>query len=180
MDFPPLVRGCLSAWGVKPDDLPAYVVIPDPRGVPAGGSINWTNGFLPAQHQGVSVKSSGTPIQDIFPAKMLPADTETASRTLLAELNQRHLAERGESDMLTARIRSYQLSDRMQSVVPQVTNLATETESTHALYGTENDATKDFGRSCLMARRLLERGVRYVQLFSRRRFRPATNQLGRS
>jgi hypothetical protein len=160
-----------GAWlsygmGCETDDLPAYVVIPDPRGVPAGGSINWTNGFLPAQFQGVTMNSSGVPIQDLFPARELAADTETASRHLLAELNRRHLEERGQSDVLAARIRSYQLSERMQAVVPQVADLKDETATTHDMYGTGEEQTQDFGRSCLLARRLLERGVRFVQMFS--------------
>ena len=152
--------------GSETDDLPAYVVIPDPRGVPAGGSINWTNGFLPAQFQGVTMNSSGVPIQNLFPARELAADTETASRHLLAELNQKHLAERGESDVLAARIRSYHLSERMQAVVPQVADLNGETAVTHGMYGIAEEQTQDFGRSCLLARRLLERGVRFVQMFS--------------
>jgi hypothetical protein len=160
-----------GAWlsygmGCETDDLPAYVVIPDPRGVPAGGSINWTNGFLPAQFQGVTMSSSGVPIQDLFPARELAANTETASRHLLAQLNQRHLAARVHSDALAARIRSYQLSERMQAVVPQVADLKGETSDTHCMYGTGNEQTQDFGRSCLLARRLLERGVRFVQMFS--------------
>ncbi len=160
-----------GAWlsygmGCETDDLPAYVVIPDRRGVPAGGSINWTNGFLPAQHQGVIVNSSGVPIQDLYPARELASGTEAACRELLAELNQNHLAQRGASDLLEARIRSYDLSLRMQAVVPQVTNLQAETKATHEMYGTEEGQTQDFGRSCLLARRLLEHGVRFVQLFS--------------
>ena len=160
-----------GAWlsygmGCETDDLPAYVVIPDPRGVPAGGSINWTNGFLPAQFQGVTMNSSGVPIQDLFPARELAANTETASRHLLAELNRRHLAQRGQSDALAARIRSYQLSERMQAVVPQVADLKDESAATHGMYGTGEEQTQDFGRSCLLARRLLERGVRFVQMFS--------------
>jgi len=163
----PTVGAWLSfGMGSESDDLPSYVVIPDPRGVPAGGSINWSNGFLPAQHQGVTVKSSGTPIRDIFPDRKLNAKTEAATRNLLAALNRRHLEERGQNDLLSARIRSYELSTRMQTVVPEVTNLATETEATHRLYGTGGEETKDFGRGCLLARRMLERGVRFVQLFS--------------
>jgi hypothetical protein len=160
-----------GAWlsygmGCETDELPAYVVIPDPRGLPAGGSINWTNGFLPALYQGVTVASSGTPIRDLFPAKKLSRESEQASRKLLASLNDRHLAARGESDILAARIRSYQLAERMQNVVPQIANLETETQAVHEMYGTSAEPTRDFGRSCLLARRLLERGVRFVQLFS--------------
>jgi len=160
-----------GAWlsygmGCETDDLPPYVVIPDPRGYPAGGSINWTNGFLPAQHQGVTVQSSGTPIKDLFPAQKLSRDSEDASRRLLVELNRRHLDDRGHSDVLQARIRSYQLAERMQAVVPRGTELESETRATQAMYGAVSEPTRDFGRSCLLARRLLESGVRFVQLFS--------------
>jgi hypothetical protein len=161
----------LGAWlafglGSESENLPAYVVIPDVRGVPAGGSINWTNGFLPAQHQGVVIRSKGTPIDDLYPAQPKTAEAERASRKLLGELNQMHLAERGTSDLLSARMRAYQLAARMQLAVPEATNLDAETESTHRLYGLDREQTADFGRSCLLARRLLERGVRFVQLFS--------------
>jgi len=160
-----------GAWlsfgmGCETDELPAYVVIPDTRGVPAGGSINWSNGFLPAQYQGVAVRSSGTPIKDLFPARELDPATERASRKLLADLNRRHLNERGESDALTARIRSYALAERMQAVIPEIANLDTETAVVHQMYGLDAKPTADFGRSCLLARRLLERGVRFVQMFS--------------
>jgi membrane-anchored protein YejM (alkaline phosphatase superfamily) len=101
-----------------------------------------------------------------FQSEQIPASTEGASRSLLARMNATHLRERGESDLLEARIRSYQLADRMQRVVPQVTNLESEPKSIHALYGTEQESTRDFGRSCLLARRLLEHGVRFIQLFS--------------
>jgi hypothetical protein len=161
----------LGAWlsyglGSETDDLPAYVVIPDTRGLPAGGSINWTNGFLPARHQGVTIRSRGTAIDDLFPARAIPADKENASRELLRTLNQRHLQQRGRSDILSARIRSYRLAAKMQLAVPEVTNLDAETKATHVQYGLDNPQTADFGRGCLLARRLLERGVRFVQLFS--------------
>ncbi len=163
----PTVGAWLSfGMGCETDELPAYVVIPDARGVPAGGSISWANGFLPAQHQGVKVQSSGTPIQDIFPAEKLNAQSESASRKLLASLNRRHLQSVGDNDLLEARIRSYALAERMQSVVPRVTDLTRETAQTHQAYGTSGAETQDFGRSCLMARRMLEHGVRYVQMFS--------------
>lgn len=160
-----------GAWmsygmGAETDSLPAYVVIPDQRGLPAGGSINWSNGFLPAQHQGVVIRSQGTPIDDLFPARPISSKTESASHKLLAELNATHLNRRGAEDALSARIQSYELAARMQLAVPEVTNLDGETEATHELYGTTEKRTQDFGRSCLMARRLLEKGVRFVQLYS--------------
>jgi len=161
----------LGAWlsyglGSETDNLPTFVVIPDPRGLPAGGSINWTNGFLPARHQGVMIRSRGTPIDDLFPARAIPADTERHSRALLQMLNRRHEQARGGDDVLAARIRSYELAARMQLAVPEATDLDGETAETHRLYGLGGKQTDDFGRACLLARRLLERGVRFVQLFS--------------
>ena len=152
--------------GAETDSLPAFVVIPDQRGIPAGGSINWSNGFLPAQHQGVVIRSQGTAIDDLFPEREIAANTEKASRTLLNQLNQQHLEQRGAEDALSARIKSYELAARMQLAVPEVTNLDSETAATHEQYGTNGEETRDFGRSCLLARRLLEQGVRFVQLFS--------------
>lgn len=160
----------VGAWtsyglGCETDDLPTYVVIPDPRGLPAGGSINWTNGFLSARHQGVTIRGKGTPIDDIFPAHSIPAGQEAATSDLLRLLNTRHQAQRGD-DVLTARIRSYELAAKMQRAVPATADLSQETRETHALYGLDGTATDDFGRACLLTRRLFEAGVRFVQLFS--------------
>ena len=161
----------MGAWlsyglGAETDELPAYVVIPDTRGVPAGGSINWTNGFLPARHQGVVMRSQGTPIDDLMPAVPVASATEQASRDLLTTLNRQHLDRRGTGDALSARIRSYELAAKMQLAVPEVADLAAETQATQSLYGLDDAETVEFGRGCLLARRLIERGVRFVQLFS--------------
>lgn len=165
--FPVLGSWMSYGLGSDADDLPAFVVIPDTRGVPAGGSINWSNGFLPARHQGVTMRSRGTTIDDLFPAESIPPATEKASRRLLATMNERHLQRRGTNDALSARIRSYELAARMQLAVPEVSDLDNgETQATHALYGMDREESADFGRSCLLARRLLEKGVRFVQLFS--------------
>ena len=160
-----------GAWlsygmGSETDELPSYIVIPDSRGVPAGGSINWSNGFLSARHQGVVLRGTGQPLDELFPAEPIRRDTELASRELLAGLNQRHLQKRGNSDALLARMRSYELAARMQSAVPVVADLDRETALTQRQYGLTAKSTADFGRSCLLARRLVERGVRFVQLFS--------------
>lgn len=162
------VAGAWVSYGLgsATDDLPAYLVIPDGRGVPAGGSINWTSGFLPAQYQGVVIRSQGEAMDDLQPASPIAARTEVASRKFLAQLNARHLASRSEDHNLFARMRSYELAAKMQLAVPEVANLDAETATTHALYGIDQPETADFGRSCLLARRLVERGVRYVQLFS--------------
>ena len=161
------VFGSWASYGLgsESQDLPAFVVIPDPRGVLAGGSINWTNGFLPAQHQGVIIRSQGTPIDDLFPTPAPTLARESDTRQLLATLNERHRQSRGDDD-LAARMRSYELAARMQRVVPEVTNLAQESAETHKLYGIDEAATADFGRACLLSRRMLESGVRFIQLFS--------------
>ncbi|MSU80576.1 MAG: DUF1501 domain-containing protein [Gemmataceae bacterium] len=161
----------LGAWlsyglGNESENLPAFVVIPDPRGQPAGGSINWSNGFLPARHQGVMMRSQGTPIDDLFPARQLPAETDLATRDLIETLNRQHQMQRPGDDALAARIRSYELAARMQLAVPEVANLREESLATHALYGIDRPESADFGGACLLARRLLERGVRFVQMFS--------------
>lgn len=160
----------LGAWlsyglGCEVDNLPAFVVIPDVREYPAGGAINWSNGFLPARHQGVVIRSKGAPIDDLFPAQAIAADADRATRDLLDSMNRQHLQERG-GDALAARIRSYELAAKMQRAVPEVAALDTEPAETRTLYGLDRPETEDFGRGCLLARRLLERGVRFVQLFS--------------
>ena len=164
--FPALGSWLSYGLGSETDELPSFVVIPDARGVPAGGTINWTNGFLPARHQGVAFRSEGPAINDLAPAKAIDAGSERAARQLLSAMNARHLAARGADDMLAARLRSYELAAKMQLAVPLVTALDGETAATHALYGLDRPESADFGRGCLLARRLLERGVRFVQLFS--------------
>jgi hypothetical protein len=161
----------MGAWlsyglGSEADDLPAFVVIPDARELPAGGSINWSNGFLPARHQGVVIRPRGEPIDDLFPSRPLADGAEPAARELVTEMNRRHFAAHADDEVLAARIRGYELAARMQVSVPGVVDLAGEPAETIALYGAERSETRDFGRACLIARRLLERGVRFVQLFS--------------
>ena len=164
--FPVLGSWLSYGLGVETDRLPGYIVIPDSRGVPAGGSINWTNGFLPARHQGVTIRAHGTPIDDLFPAPAISANSERASRALLEVLNRKHLALRASEDVLQARIRSYELAAKMQLAVPQAVELGNESAHTWALYGLDDKETAEFGSSCLMARRLLEEGVRFIQIFS--------------
>lgn len=161
----------LGAWlsfglGSEADNLPAFVVVPDAREYPAGGAINWSNGFLSARHQGVVFRGKGAPLDDLTPARPLPAGSERATRDLLETMNRRHLEERGPSDPLAARIHSYELAAKMQLAVPEAAALERETAATQSMYGLDRPETSDFGRGCLLARRLLERGVRFVQLFS--------------
>ncbi len=172
------VLGAWLSWGLgsETDNLPTHVVIPDPRGLPAGGSINWSNGFLPSEHQGVPLRARGNPLDDLFPSRTISSTTETDTRRLLSSLNTRHLEQRGGDDALLGRIRSYELAARMQLAVPAVTSLDSETQATRRLYGLDQQPTADFGRACLLSRRLLEQGVRFVQLFSGGAFgRPRQN-----
>jgi len=166
MGFPVMGAWLSYALGSETDNLPTFVVLADARGVPTGSANNWTNAFLPARHQGILFRTPGSPISDLFSATALKEETRLARYELLAEMNQRHLAEHGTSDPLVSRMRSYELAARMQLAVPDATDLAQESQETCALYGFHQQECRDFARSCLLARRLLERGVRFVQLWS--------------
>jgi hypothetical protein len=163
--FPTLGSWLSYGMGNETDELPSYVVLPDTRGQPAGGTSNWSQGFLPAQHQGVQFQSKGVVINDLMPAREMSTDLEKDSRRLHALLNQTHFEQHGD-DELVGRIRAYELAANMQLAVPHVTDLSGETAATQSLYGLDREGTRDFGRSCLLARRLIEQGVRFVQLFS--------------
>ncbi len=152
--------------GCEADDLPAYVVLPDPRGQPNTGAATWGSAFLPAEHQGVVFRPDGVPVRDLFPAKPVPPATEADSRELLKLMNESHQQAAGDDGLLAARVRSYELAAKMQLTVPAVADLTKETKETHSLYGLDKPETAAFGRNCLLARRLLEKGVRFVQLFS--------------
>lgn len=165
--FPVMGSWISYGLGTETEDLPAYVVLPDARGYPAGGTINWSNGFLPSTHQGVAFDTnSSIPIPDLLPPEGFSLKTDEASRSLLASLNVRDLEEHGLEDAMRARIRSHELAARMQLSVPGVADLDEEQPSIRALYGLDQEPTRDFARSCLLGRRLLEKGVRFVQLIS--------------
>ncbi|MGC4042375.1 MAG: DUF1501 domain-containing protein [Armatimonas sp.] len=161
---------CLGAWlsyglGSLNENLPSFVVLPDPRGLPAGGPINWTSGFLPASHQGVAFQTKGDLIPELFPADP-EAQKKLAGRlAFLQKLNREDEAAHPGDSTLSARIRSYELAARMQVSIPEAAGIEKESEATKALYGLDRETTAGFGRNCLLARRLVERGVRFVQLF---------------
>ena len=156
------VMGSWVSYGLGniTDDLPTYVVLPDARGLPASSTSNWTNGFLPAVHQGVPFRTSGEGdvISNLFPAREIDARVEHESRALLEKFNRIHMGANGAEDAFSARIASYELAARMQLTVPEVTSISGESAATKELYGLSGEDTRDFGRSCLLARRLLERG----------------------
>ena len=164
--FPVMGSWVSYGLGSETDNLPTYVVMPDARGYPAGGTINWSNGFLPSAHQGVAFGNGDAIIPDLQPAQPIAADTEAASRQLLEALNRSDQATFGAEDALVARMKSHELAARMQLAIPEVADLNRETAATRENYGLNKNETKDFGRNCLMTRRLLEKGVRFVQLIS--------------
>src|SRR5579863_3642216 len=166
---------CLGAWityglGRLTDDLPAFVVLPDPRGLPYNQAGNFSSGFLPVAHQGTVIRPTApVPIADLFPPKNAPfitAQSEADGLGLLELLNRDHLRENAGDTRLEARIASYELAARMQLSAPDALDLARESAATHALYGTGEKQCADFARNCLTARRMIERGVRMVQVWS--------------
>jgi hypothetical protein len=168
----PLIgRPSLGSWvtyglGSENQDLPGYVVLLDKRGGPIGGQPNWSSGFIPASHQGTLFRPSGTPILDLTPPEGVTRQWQRGQLDLLAELNQQHAADRPGARELAARAASYELAFRMQAEAPEAVDLSQESSSTLDEYGVEREPTAEFGRNCLIARRLVERGVRFVQLYS--------------
>ena len=164
--FPSLGSWLSYGLGSETETLPVYVVLSDQRGGPSGGATNWSNAFLPGYSQGVELRGGNQPVRDLFPALELAAGADKATWEFVSAINQDHAARVGEDPVLSARIRSYQLAAQMQLSVPEVSDLSAETQTTHDTYGVNNENTADMGRRCLLARRLVERGVRFVQLYS--------------
>ncbi len=155
------------ALGSECDNLPAFVAIPDPRGVPQAGPSNWSSGFLPAVFQGTAFNSD-QPIGNLATPPQITGAAERSTRDFLKLLNEKHLQRNPGASELSARIASYELAARLQLSAPEVSDLSRESAATHASYGTgdPNKTKAAFARNCLLARRLLERGVRFVQLFN--------------
>jgi hypothetical protein len=165
----------MGAWisyglGSLTANLPTFVVLPDARGFAPNGPANWGAGFLPAAHQGTMIRvGKPNPIFDLFPpaaTDYITPDAERATASLLREINQEHARLRPGDSRLDARIASYEMAARLQTSAPEVLDLSGESDATKTLYGLDRPQTEEFGRRCLMARRLLERGVRFVQVWS--------------
>jgi hypothetical protein len=161
----------LGAWlsyglGTTNDNLPSFVVMTDPRGGPIGSASNWSAGFMPAAYQGTLFRSQGTPLLDLATPGGVSNRTQRESLDLLARLNHEHLQARPGDSELAARIQSYELAYRMQTSAAEVVDVDKEDAKTRQLYGLDNKLTANFGRKCLITRRLLEKGVRFVQLYS--------------
>lgn len=165
--FPSLGAWTSYALGTENQNLPAYVAIPDPRGVPQNGSNNWGPGFLPAAFQGTPL-SSKSPIRHLS-AQGVSGAADQASRSLLKRMNERHLRQHPGDSKLAARIASYELAARMQLSVPEITDLTSEPEHVLKSYGADDESNPTraaYARNCILARRLIESGVRFVQLFN--------------
>jgi len=168
MGFP-----CVGSWvtyglGTETQNLPAFVVMYDTlgRGIPKGHSQNWGAGFLPGIYQGTALKPQGAPIENLSRSRDMSADQQRAQLDLLAKLNRRTLEQHpGDAD-LSARIESFELAYRMQMAAPEALDIERETKETRRLYGLDNPKCTHFARQCLTARRLVERGVRFVQIYS--------------
>ncbi len=160
----------LGAWvsyglGTLNENLPAFVVLPD-LAIPQGGPGNWGNGFMPPIYQGTTFRATGAPILDLNPPQGVTPEIQRSNLDLLAELNRQHQVYHPEHEALEARIESYELAFRMQAEIPGVVDLDNESQATRDMYGIGEPDTDNFGRRCLLARRLVERGVRFVQLYS--------------
>jgi hypothetical protein len=167
MGFPSVGAWVTYGLGTENQNLPAFVVLYDARGGPFGGPSNWGAGFLPAAYQGTVFRSQGDPILDLSPPPQYVSEARERIRlNQLAKLNQIHADKYPGSTDLSARIASYELAYRMQGCAPEAVDLSSESEETKRLYGLDNPVTAAFGKQCLLARRLVERGVRFVQLFN--------------
>jgi hypothetical protein len=163
-------RPTLGAWvvyglGSENQDLPAYVVLDDPLGLPVNGVENWQAGFLPPLFQGTRFRSTGSPVLNLRPEAEQPAEVVQTERELLARLDHLHQRQRPGQSILAARIASYELAARMQLAATDALDLSGESQATQEMYGIGREPTDSYGRRCLIARRLVERGVRFVQLY---------------
>ncbi len=161
----------LGSWvnyglGSENKNLPGYVVMLDRTGGPISGAKNWTSGFMPASFQGTVLNSQGPPILDLNRPEGMTMELQRDLLNALRSTNEQHLATRADYSELSARIRAYELAYNMQVHAPEAVDFAQETTQTHALYGMDQERTRDFGSKCLLARRLVERGVRFIQIYS--------------
>ncbi|MCA9041159.1 MAG: DUF1501 domain-containing protein [Planctomycetaceae bacterium] len=164
-------RPSLGSWsvyglGTENENLPGYVVLLDKRGGPISGLPNWSSGFMPGTFQGTLFRPVGNPILNLEGPQHITSQAQIAQLEMLEKLNSEHLAARPGGNDLQTRINSYELAYRMQSAAPEAVDLSQESERTQAAYGVGKHPTDEFGRNCLVARRLVERGVRFVQLYS--------------
>ena len=162
---------CLGSWvnyglGSVNEDLPGFAVMLDPTGGPISGAKNWSSGYMPASYEGTVLRSAGDPILDLQPPAGMTAPMQRRILDSLRDFNTEHASIRADNTSLAARIASYELAAKMQMHAPEAVDLSKETEATKELYGINDEKTEEFGRRCLLARRMVERGVRFIQLYS--------------
>jgi len=162
---------CLGAWvnyglGTVNQNLPGFVVMLDPRGGPISGAKNWSSGYMPASYQATVMRSRGEPILDLQPPPGMTPEMQRELLDAMREYNEAHRESRTDNSHLSARIASYELAYQMQRTAPEAVDLSQESEKTKRLYGLDQKQSATFGRQCLLARRLVERGVRFVQIYS--------------
>ncbi len=160
----------IGAWvnyglGSENKDLPGFIVLPE-LAYPQGGAANWSNGYLPTALQGTPLRPKGSPILDIAPPEGITREHQRKNLNFLQKLNQRHAALHPQHDDLAARMQNYELAFRMQMQVPETLNIDDESQQTLDMYGVGSEPTDNFGRRCLLARKLVEKGVRYVQVYA--------------
>jgi hypothetical protein len=166
MGFPSMGSWITYGLGSESENLPAYVVMPQPEGTPEGGTPMWSSGFLPAVYQGTLLRPGATPVLHLKPPAGVTRQQQRRTLDLLQQMNEIDAAAAGEDSDLGARIASYELAFRMQQHAPEAVDIASEPEHIRRLYGLDQKHTAEFGSRCLLARRLVERGVRFVQIFS--------------
>ncbi len=164
--FPSMGSWLSYGIGLENESLPAYVVLNDERGAPNTGESTWSSAFLPSNHQGVVLRNGTQPVRDLFPATRIDKKTNQATFQFIRSINQQHFERTGTDAALADRLKSYELAAKMQLSVPEVSNFAEESKLTQNRYGIHDKQTADMGRRCLLGRRLLEKGVRFIQLFS--------------
>ena len=168
-------RPSLGSWltyglGAETNELPAYVAMTDPGGLPVEGVLNWSNGWLPSLYQGTVLRATEPRILNLNRPSQYSNESQGNFLDLVSELNQKHLSKREREQELHARIANFKLAENMQSAAGEALDIGRETKATHEMYGLNHPETKDFGERCLIARRLVERGVRFVQLFTKNQF----------
>jgi hypothetical protein len=161
----------LGSWvnyglGSVNENLPGFVVMLDPTGGPISGAKNWASGYMPATYQATVVRSAGDPILDLNRPAGLSETSQRRFLDTLKDFNSEHLAQRADNSQLAARIASYEMAFNMQRHAPETVDLSKESDATRELYGLNDKRTEDFGRRCLLARRMVERGVRFIQLYA--------------
>ncbi|MEC9091708.1 MAG: DUF1501 domain-containing protein [Planctomycetota bacterium] len=161
----------LGSWvnyglGTVNENLPGFVVMLDRTGGPISGAKNWSSGYMPASYQGVTMRSTGTPILDLQPPEGMTRSTQRLILDRLNQKNRAHQQNQSANSDLAARIASYELAYKMQQHAPEAVDLSQETEETQKLYGLDQSRTEDFAKKCILARRLVERGVRFIQIYS--------------